>query len=640
MIAVALATAGWFGYEAVTAFARNRWDFLTRVFSGYPLGLIAQSLIALIAQYFIPWGWAHLLSVLSVMLSVAVCLHVLNRRSRPSLVIAIPLLDLLFLVAVMSFSIFRLSKIYFEDGVYTRGAAYSDFSFHTQLISSFAIGRNLNRSSLFGFETIMSAGSPLAYPVLVNFHAAFLLIDCDVSYPRAMKYSAFIVAVCFIFQIYALTMHFTDGDSAASLLAIPLWVFTGGTGAYESFDVRPPHRSDNYDYIHIFLRGQRVFWFQSLTHIFHPQRSATFAMPLCYIAINALLSGVERFDWRFFALAALIVGVCPQTQVHAYVALAVFSLAFAALTFPLTARWLRPCKCWILYGILANAVAFPLCAPFFSRTRNSDSFFQIKPVWLNPTFVRQRRQSETAAFCELWWPALGPFAVISLASGFATSNAKQVRAYAAALAVFALSSVVMFQPWELDNCKVFQDGWVPLAVGVVAQYFTRLWRSTRRIWMRLALIVLFVGTIASGCANVFTYENGRGALYSQADAAVGQWVAENSPVDAVFHAPQDEVMIPPACYAGRRLLIGYGGWILSHGLINSSREQMGNDWYAGKYPWQARDVGVGYLFTVDRTRGKSNNIEKTEWWEKVMESGEYRVFRLREVAPKKNSHRP
>jgi hypothetical protein len=258
----------------------------------------------------------------------------------------------------------------------------------------------------------------------------------------------------------------------------------------------------------------------------------------------------------------------------------------------------------------------------------------VHPLWLNPTFVRQRRQPELTAFWELWWPALGPFGVIALFAGFATASGPQARAYAAALAVFALSSVVMFQPWELDNCKVFQDGWMPLALGFVAQYFARLWRATRSAAVRVALIALFVGTVASGWANVFTYENLRGALYSHADAAVGMWTAENSPVDAVFHGPPEEVMIPPACYAGRRLFTGYSGWMSSHGLENKSREHMGSAWVEGRAPWGARSAGVEYLITVTRARGKPSALEETEWWDKVMEWGEYRIFKLRGMEEK------
>jgi hypothetical protein len=59
--------------------------------------------------------------------------------------------------------------------------------------------------------------------------------------------------------------------------------------------------------------------------------------------------------------------------------------------------------------------------------------------------------------------------------------------------VFAVSSVVMFQPWALDSCKIFQDGWGRVLHG------------------DLALDAVAV-------ANVFTYERYRGGLYTPAEA--------------------------------------------------------------------------------------------------------------------------
>jgi hypothetical protein len=32
----------------------------------------------------------------------------------------------------------------------------------------------------------------------------------------------------------------------------------------------------------------------------------------------------------------------------------------------------------------------------------------------------------------------------------------------------------MFQEWELDNTKLLHDGWLPVAVGLVGQYFAFL----------------------------------------------------------------------------------------------------------------------------------------------------------------------
>jgi hypothetical protein len=185
MIALALSSATWFGYELTTVFTSKRWDFLLRFFSGFPIGVVYQSFLALVLQFYIPWGGLHLSLVLGIVSSLALALHVVNCRVRHRNRLELRVVDIVSLVVSGGFLVYRLHLVYFEEGVYSRGSGYSDFSFHLGLISSIAVGCNVNRTSLF-----VSANTPLAYPIFVNFHSAFLFADCDVSYPNALRWSA------------------------------------------------------------------------------------------------------------------------------------------------------------------------------------------------------------------------------------------------------------------------------------------------------------------------------------------------------------------------------------------------------------------------------------------------------------------
>jgi hypothetical protein len=201
-----------------------------------------------------------------------------------------------------------------------------------------------------------------------------------------------------VYQIHALTMFFTGGDLWASCIALPLWGFTGGLGFLECFGygVAPPGSLENY--VHQFFQGKVAFWFQSLTHIYHPQRSATVAIPLCYIIFHALLTRTEKFELHSFVFATLIVGVTPQTQVHAFASLGLFSLALAATTFPFEWRFGRCVKSWTVFGVLANVIAFPLWRPFVQRATTSNEFFDYRPIWRNGLY-----STIPGGFLGIWW---------------------------------------------------------------------------------------------------------------------------------------------------------------------------------------------------------------------------------------------
>ncbi|OHT10498.1 hypothetical protein TRFO_20161 [Tritrichomonas foetus] len=619
MIIPTLACACWCGYEVVTALARNKWDFLLRVFSGIPLGIIYQSFFVLIIQYFIPWGFNLGVIVIISFSIISIILHYFNNRFHPSLRIRMKVIDALSILISMLFVFVRLELIYFEEGRFTRGAAYSDFSFHTELASSFAIGFNTNRTSFLGFETPMSSGSPLAYPILVNYYSAFLYSCCEVTYPIAFRWPTLLIGISFVYIIHSLTLYYTH-DSLAAALSLPLWAFSGGLGFLEVFDYGIAPLNSGVNYIHEFHKRKNVFWFQSLTHIFHPQRSATFALPLCYITILSLICGIEKFEWRFFLLAALAVGITPQTQVHAYAALAIFSIALAAITLPLNDQFFKAAFCWTIFGLSANIIALPLCLPYFDRTEKNNDFFNVKPIW------HDKRYAEPPfAFFKVWWNALGVFFVISLFCGFATASQHQIKIYFAGLAVFLVASTIMFQPWELDNCKVFQDGWMPIAVGFVAQFFSKVLQKSHSTIINLFMLILFFASIGSGFLSLITYENYRGHIYSQADEQAGKWIAENTPVDAIFYQSKDHVMAPSASYAGRRLFFGYSGWMSSHGLMNATRYSALNSLENGINPETNHNFNVKYV-VVDLNEKNTKSFDDAKFYSKVMEIGQYVLY--------------
>jgi hypothetical protein len=466
------------------------------------------------------------------------------------------------------------------------------------------------------------------------------MADCDVSIQYAMKWSAFLVGICQVFMIHALSMKFTKGDSMASCLAIPLWFFSGGLGFLEVLDYGLCQNSDS-NYIHDLLKNRHLFWFQSLTHIFHPQRSATFAMPLCYITIYALLEGTDTFNWKFFALAGIIVGITPQTQAHAFVSLAIFAIVLSVVCFPFSESGLygKAIKCWVIFGVIANVIAFPLWIPFVSRASENSEFFDIRPNWNMESYVDC---SNPLRFFVLWWRSLGVFGVVALFFGWTTADWSQIRQYFASMGVFFVASVVMFQPWELDNCKVYQDGWMPLALGFVGQYFSKLLSLSKSVIMKLVLFLLLITCCCSGLLSLITYERWQIPFASIAELGAGQWVAENSPRMAIFHAKNSETMVPASCYGGRRLFEGYRGWVTSHGLNNRTRTLYSAYFDDGGREKEAREENIGYMIlsASEEYSQKSWAVDAHHSWEPVFGFAQYRIWKMRdEEAPEPKNPR-
>jgi hypothetical protein len=278
--------------------------------------------------------------------------------------------------------------------------------------------------------------------------------------------------------------------------------------------------------------------------------------------------GVETADFKLFVLSGILVGSTPQVQIHSYVAMGQFSIALAVISLlkaesPSGRK--KMLKCWLIYGIVANVLAIPQLPPYFSRvTKSRSSFLQFNPIWR----TSQKKDLKYAPVI-LWWRGLGAFAAIALVFGWSCITKEQLTVWIPSLFVFVTTNLIRYQPWELDNTKLFYAAWIPVALPVVGQFLARLVTGSRRTWVRMLTSALFVLLLVACCLSAFmssirSYFR-RTNIFEKKSYRFGLWLAENSPVSSVVMY-DGRTNNPAATVGGRQLWVGYGGWISSHGL--------------------------------------------------------------------------
>lgn len=618
MWVISIFTGIWWAYEFITLILQNRFDFLTRVVVSVPLGILYQSLYIFVLQVYIPWGYKLTIIVDSTLAAMALLFQFLGRKAHPSLVIRLTYVDLFSLGVSIIWLIFRMDFINLHGEGESGGACYSDHAFHFNLITSFAIGINKNRKSIFDIEFPISAGDKLSYPCLPNFYTSFLAASCNLGFRMAFRIPTFLVGISWFYLLHHFIKSFCKSSFAATI-GLPLWVFSGGLGWLEIFENGFLNYYSAPNYIHRWSRVKDIFWFQSMSHIFNPQRSATFVLPLCGITYLCLWHGTKKFDWRYFVIAALAVGIMPQTQVHAYVSLALFSIFLAVTTFSFK-YFKRMIGCWLLYGTLANLIAFPFMVPYAIRTVENKEFVVYKPVWTNPTFGQ-------GGFFHIFWNALGCTGAISLIFGFVYSDAQQTRYYLATFPVLLIAATIMFQPWELDNTKILHDGWFPVAVAFTANYLTKLISKTKNFVFMFIISIIYLSMILSGLINLYTTESFLVPFYNSHNKEAGQWTAENTPVHAIFHYHK-HVICPSACFAGRVIFSGYPGWTQSHGVTNTTRASSFFSLDEGNNINEYKKYDIKYAW-----KSETQPDFNSKFMELIMERGTHRLYKVMDNPP-------
>lgn len=615
----------WFGYEFVTFFSKRYFDALQRLFCGAILGFITHAWLVFFLSY--PLGLTPFVGFLSMFLLIAISvfLHKTNKRNRASFKFyltnsqlwAYGVFGVLFYI-IMSCSMFRNYK-------QTKGAGYSDLPFHLNIIHSFAMGCNNKRSGLFTVLSAFFAGEPLAYPFIPNFHAGMLMDTGKTSARWALFIPAVFVSYSLQIGLYSLSFYFVKSHAVA-ICSLVLFFNLGGLAFSHLLD--PKHRNDpRRDWIHDWGNGQMEYWFHPIMHILIPQRAALWCLPLCVWTMLALSIGIESKDMKMFVLAGVLTGFMPQVQVHGYVAIAQWAIVLCLTTCEFNKQSLaKTIRFWVVYAVIANAMAGPQLLPYFRRVSNARrSFLKINPIW-------NTHQKKDVAFAPvvLWWRGLGVFAAISLVFGWVLMTKRQVQLYVPSVVVFLIANIVRYQPWELDNTKLFYAGWIPLALPVVSQYLVALLKRPRTLLGIFAGVSVFIVFIVACCLSALmsTVQSmfWPTAIFGHSDYRFGLWFAENTPPNAVVMM-ESWPSNPVACVAGRQVYCGFPGWVHSHGLdlsrVNEQKSMMNSPDSIKLF----KDRNISYVVSRDEKNAKFNP-NGSPHWKLIYRDNKYTVYRL------------
>ncbi|EAY07249.1 hypothetical protein TVAG_240500 [Trichomonas vaginalis G3] len=616
-----------FGYQFTTLLTHRFFGFFTRLAIGLPIGLISFAWLILIVSYFIPMTNMHAYLALSTFGLFGIILKFLNRNIQFKVQITF---DYFHRWAVILCSFFLTLAVYSANLAgdrYSKGAAYSDLPFHLNIITSFSYGPAYRREEFYKIDSPFYHGKNLAYPLIPDFLSAALVTTGDASLQKSLFFPSEIMMLSLVIAVYQLTNYILK-DEFQSVMSLLIFMTTGGLAFVLLFDkTKQWDEHERCDFIHHWTNDFDGYWFQTLMHLLLPQRSSLFAVPLCFWTIYLLIHAVKLEDFRLMFLASLITGYMPQVQAHAYMAIAQWSITYAIITFPYLTRekWKRFFFLWLLYGVVANAMAIPQLPPFFQRISIArKSFLQIEPVY-------KRYGKGIVGFYKTWWLSLGVFAFGALIGGWAEANTEQIVLYIPSLVVFFIANFVRYQDWLWDNIKIYYDGWMPIALPFATQFifgfYNRYKRGERPILNKMTFFALLFMTCCSGTIHCIFYLSTPAELYSTDKLKFGKWVAENTRVNDVF-VNDDSHEQSPSSLGGRISMLGFSGWIETHGL-----DYYGRRHHLHLLRTQPENVleydkeNIWYLFQSDESSPKFTPDLNNSIWELVYDSVNLTLFR-------------
>ena len=490
-----------------------------------------------------------------------------------------------------------------EGNLHAMVSVWGDYPFHTSIITSFAYGNN------FPPVYLQFLGKPMHYPVLMDFLSALLLLSLDIR--TAILLPNVLFQFCLFASLFFLSLRLT-GNRIASALSCVLFIFSGYPPKLDAFN---------------------IYFLNPIYAVILPQRTAILGMSISFIVYSLLFhaffeqseqvegreSGSERggkrgsgreegLEWqnqcsvcagrRELFLAGTLIGLLPYIHAHSFIVTTFVSLFFAvfaslnALRKGGSAEFARVFLALIF--LLVPLFLFALPQVLAIRTQVSENFFMFYPGWTdkNRDMILKFNWSGASAIIsfilslflmlKFWILNLNVLSFLIPLGFYAVKRAVKIF-YMPFLLVFVVANIVKFQPWYWDNYKLFLH-WFSLSVVLAG--FALLWmcerlknfkRSVSTGILRVSVLsaLLISATFFGAVTHAFMFYE-QPTLWTPADFEVAAWVRENTPPESIFLTAGGQVAHnhPVPALAGRRILLGYEGWLWSHGFNWSEMQEV------------------------------------------------------------------
>lgn len=467
-------------------------------------------------------------------------------------------------------------------------STYGDLPLHLGIITSL-------RGAAFPPEYSILPGERLSYPFLMDsLSTSFMLLGLPLRWAVILPGT---LMMGLVFSGYMLLADRMAGGRRAMVIATLFVFINGGLGFLYSLDtlgvsnggtVNSLQSGTWLERLNTILRGwyqtpanhaeqsyYNLRWSNIIVDMLVPQRTFLggwcMLLPCIYLLYDAAARAQERFPLRQTALLGVMAGGLPLLHTHSFLALGLLSAGW--MVYDLCHRGkLWP---WLLYGGLACILAAPQLFGFtFRHTNGNSSFVYFQFNWVNNSGGNGLRDG----YLFFYIKNIGIPVILLILSLFEKNPRRRFIA-AGAFTIFAVAELIIFQPNEYDNNKLFYVWWALCAV-LAAEYAVEIFDRLRGLRGRYVLAVMTaIACLATGTLSIARECVSDYQMYAASDVEAAQYVEENTGRDSTFICWTQHIN-PVSALAGRRIVCGPGLWLTFHGYDLSTREMDISAFYA------------------------------------------------------------
>jgi hypothetical protein len=480
-----------------------------------------------------------------------------------------------------------------SDGLYSGGSTWGDLALHTTLSSNFyekGLMRTLANYPIY-------SGEKTRYPFLMDYITT-LLMKIGLSLRISLIWPSFIFILCFIVVFYLLAQKMTKSRLAAFFAPL-IFFFNGSIFSlqyfWQDFKVSGLSLFDflgkmTKEYGH--LADYKIYFSNIIADYILPQRAIILGLLVGTIVIYFLWQYWKSKETKKLIYAGVITGFLPVIHTHTFISIILVAFGLGLMELIEHYKDFKHIIVrWLYYVIPVGVIALPFVLWLFPS--GSNSFFKISIGWM--------RGEEFILW--FWLKNLGVY-ILAFIAGYAVSGEKLRKFYWPFLGLFIITNIFIFQPHYYDNMKIML-WWFLLSAILTGKFLSFLKNRFGKKGFVLIAITLFL-LIPTGFLSVYRETYVSWKMFSNEDIALADFVRVNTSKDALF-LTSDKHNHPIPCLAGRSVVMGYRGWLWTHGINYTEKERNILDIYHAEVGYENLLVkyGINYILLE---KNKTNDL--------------------------------
>lgn len=536
---------------------------------GTILATWASFLVSLVAQRLIVWPFVVVFLITIIVWIGLNPIRLQTERIQSS--------SFLFWLTILGWGVF-LVKLFSQmlvigpEGIWAGGSnVWGDWAGHMGYIANWLYGSN------WPPQNPWYAGIRLSYPFLFDFTSA-ILAKLGVSLPWSFQLPGIIFGLAIVVLLYRLSEKLTKSATAAAI-AVAIFMLSGGLGwlyLIPNQHLLPVPHDGVRELTHSYEGN--IQWVNFIISEMVPQRGILIGLSA---ALVVFLLWLEPKPRRYL-LAGVIAGLIPFFHAHTFMVLSFVSGCLFLL---------KPQRVWWYFFIPAAVLALPQFAYFLPQISGDSSGFM---HWQLGWAAHVRNDP----WLWFWIKNIGLMAILIpwfwIQAYF--KNRRLFWLYLPFLLIFVACNLWIFQPWENDNSKLLRFWYLASSILVgwgLARFAKSGWWPKAVAAIALVLIT-FSGAYDAG--SWLDFEKNKLLLWSKSDIQLAETVKQLTPPTAVF-LTNDNHNYWVVDLAGRKIVMGFRGWLWSWGINYSSREADVRRMFTGdaQTPQLLNQYGIDYV---------------------------------------------